>query len=464
MRTRTFELEMQLNPSQVYCAAVGMFEVNGFELVEIVEESSQIPAKVSELARVYRNPRNNRLHVLYFPGKDNDRPITDSDVATPLSRIKREVEEKCTTKLNRAVHSMVVCESNHYYIFKVDHFIYASLEDGVLTTEDSINRDYNESYLDQLTAHDAREKKKRGWQRQVFDKWQCGHFVLQALHRKINEIPDPLHLEIDETIVDAHDDYYRVGTQLVKRGYDKPHQTTLAKRVFDETSYTSIVVAETDAPMQSKVNDTTADDDLDELLSSPTDRHSPYDEVSSLLPTAKKKQSLMQRHPWLKTALIGFGIGLIVTGIIFAAAAITVATMGAGAPAIAAGVVIAGAIVGAKFGLAGAAATGVGLTALAVGTGALCATTGAVVGSVMSSRKTISISNDEIDAEQAITNSQTRIRSVTHANARVYHPEETVQEPTLKLATQQPSSASRAYANDAPSMPIVKQNKMTSGK
>lgn len=416
MRARTFEMNKQLTPSEVYCAAVGMFEVNGFELVEIVEESmqSQVPVKICERARVYRNPRDNQLHVLYFPGKDNDYPMTDSDTTTSLGHIKRDVADECKTKLAGAIHSMVVCESNRFYGFKVDHYIYASLEDGKLTTDDSINRDYDESYVERLIPHDVRDKKKRGWQRQVFDKWQCGHFVLQALHRKMNGFPDPIHLQINENIVDTHDDYYQTGKQLVKRGYDNPHQTTLPKRVIDDAVFTSTVTQDV-STTQTKASDT-HDDDLDELLREPSSTYTTLDETSALLPIAKKKPGLMQRYPWIKTALIGFGIGLLVTGIVLAAAAITVATMGAGAPAVAVGALAAGAIIGAKFGLAGAAATGVGLTAVAVGAGALCATTSGIIGAAMGPRKSASTLTSEQSNADAFTNSQARIRSVTHAN------------------------------------------------
>lgn len=418
MLSRTFKMDTQLKPSEVYCAAIGMFEANRYELVEIIEESEAYPGNISERARVYQHPKTLDLHVLYFPGKDNDEPNTAKDTTTSLRTIRKEVASKSRVDLSKAIHSMVVCESNRFYGVKVDHYIYAFTQDGTLTTDDSINRDYDESYIDALCQHDKRVKKKRGWQRMLFDDWQCGHFALQALHRKITGAHEPKRLKIDELVIGSHDEYYNTGSRLVKRGFEEDHPVTLSKSERPQLAIEKAVPSEENAI---KRHASTDDDfDVDAILNA--SRPHP-DESSPLLPRHPlKKPGFFQRHPWVKTALIGFGVGLFITGLVVAAAAITVATMGAGAPAIAAGVLTVGAVIGAKVGLAGAAATGVGLAALSVGVGGVCAATGGVVGAVASKNTAPALLTSEAP-KPAVTHSQTTIRIAIPTDIEAIQPE-----------------------------------------
>lgn len=95
------------------------------------------------------------------------------------------------------------------------------------------------------------------------------------------------------------------------------------------------------------------------------------------------KPGFFKRHPWVKPALIGLGVGLLLAGLVIGGAAITVATMGAGAPAAVAAVFGVGGIIGAKCGLVGAAATGVGFGIVAGSAGAAGAFTGVATQAVV---------------------------------------------------------------------------------
>jgi PIN domain nuclease of toxin-antitoxin system len=102
-------------------------------------------------------------------------------------------------------------------------------------------------------------------------------------------------------------------------------------------------------------------------------------------PQSEEQPGFFKRHPWIKVALIGFGVGLMIAGVVIGVAAITVATMGAGAPPAIAGAFAVGAIVGAKLGLVAgsAAATGVGFAVVVGSAGAAGAVAGCATKAVV---------------------------------------------------------------------------------
>ncbi len=211
-----FQVGRQLAPEDIYRVSVGLFDERDYELVKVIAddnfapESNRFPEGSKEVARVYRNPDDGKLHIVYYPGKDNDKPFGPGDTVEPLKRIidyyvDPQLEKVFShEELQQAEKHFIICESNTYYGFKVNHFIRAHLDQGILTTEDSINRSYDESYISSAIPHTQRSIIKTGYQTMIINDWACGFFSNESLRRQLFSQNRPSKLDIDARIVAEH--------------------------------------------------------------------------------------------------------------------------------------------------------------------------------------------------------------------------------------------------------------------
>jgi hypothetical protein len=217
----SFAMETRLNPNKVYYSAVGIFEANDFSL-RYRFMGKGLNDGEAERGRVYqKHSPNGRLYILYYPGKDNNHPYHLNDTTEPLNTIVNAFDEKILTEfgksaLEHAKKIFIVGESNTYLGFSVEHYIKASSINNILTTEDSIDRDYDESYITNLIPHTKRNAIKHGWQNMITDHWSCGHYVINAIERDIIGKPAPPAFSIDEDILKKHSEYYDIGLNASK--------------------------------------------------------------------------------------------------------------------------------------------------------------------------------------------------------------------------------------------------------
>lgn len=333
-RNNTFQMGERLTTNQLYFSAIGLFESSGYNLVSTVPV--ELSQEYTEGARIYE--KNGEYHILYYPGKDNDAPVSTKTRVHPLSTLIDKVDQYISRhdiaktlnedKLNKAKKHFLICENNTYLGCQVDHYIYAVLEldSDTFTTDDSIERKYNLSYLIKLFSDKTHHHISRGWQDQLLDTWQCGHYVLKALDRQININNPPKKLIINENMVSEHDLLFRKGYAIFSEA---------AKKQI--TSYKS-----------NKINDNNADDDFDEAFKAFDDDNevgSRFTQHRNSLPN--KKQGFFERY-----------------GKHIAAIAITWATAGAGI-----GFAV-GFTIGAPFaGIGGLVAGGI-LAGIGIGVGA----------------------------------------------------------------------------------------------
>lgn len=288
-----------LTPTQVYCAAIGAFEEDGYTLEHVIAEQNA----ENETARVYE--KNGKLFILHYPGKDNDEKPTEDKTTASLRDIinktedaLRELQEKRLyekKQLQDAHKIFIIAESNTYVVGNVAHYVTARLDGLALTIEDSIKRAYDDSYIKDVIYHRTSKELKHDWQSQYTDDWQCGHYVIAAIHRDLRGVPAPTGaFKITQNEIDEHNRLFATGV----------------------TSYTQKKEERIESykPFDAK------EDEIDALL----DADSP-----SSLPIIKKP-GFFERNPWVKNALIGAGIGLVALGVIVG----TVASFGAFAPAL----------------------------------------------------------------------------------------------------------------------------------
>lgn len=215
---KTFQSAKRLEPKEVYIATIGAFEKSNFKLQHIVRNPSTYSTLNGELARVYRKHDDGMLYVIYYPGKDNDKIGTQDNSNTALNEVIKNANEEIINffgkkQLEKAKKLFVVAESNSYYGIPVMHYIKADITNGILTTDDSIDRDYNESYLNKnpLLPHSKRVVIKRGLQPMISDTWSCGHHAIHRIFNDINGLTDPTEFSVDQKTLDDHADFYRAG-------------------------------------------------------------------------------------------------------------------------------------------------------------------------------------------------------------------------------------------------------------
>lgn len=326
----------QLQPADVYCATIGVFLQNSYNLIRIFVEGQE------NQAAIFKNPQNNELLILYYPGKDNDNEISSKNRTKPLGNIIKAVNKKLIDSelierdIEQAHHYFIVCESNVYFgIIPVHHFIKACVKNGKLTIEDSKDRSYDLSYIKKNITHCSEAVIKRGWQEQT-DTWQCGHYVIAAIARDI--IPQDKQsgiekLIIDESIINEHLQFFQRGLEKLIKNEQKNNQST-------DTNLIAIEDDEFDLPDAGSSQHTD--------ISEKKPLHAPF----------------FQRHPAVKSFLIGAGIGFaIVAAATIIVAAIVLSSGTAAVPFVFA----AGAAVGKMVGLsAGTLGTGVGLATMSM--------------------------------------------------------------------------------------------------
>lgn len=211
-----FHRKERLSPDDIYYSEIGMVENGGFELVGIIKNPGRYQAIQPEFGRVYRKFPGGRLYILYHPGKDNDTPALPGDLVEPLKNIRSHVDAIVKdnfgdSEFKRAKKLYAICENNTYLGVEIAHYVKADEDRGVLTIDDSINRNYDISNIASQFPGKQVRLIKRGWQNMLLDKWTCGHFTLEALRREIMSEPDPQKLEINEEILRRHFADYKKG-------------------------------------------------------------------------------------------------------------------------------------------------------------------------------------------------------------------------------------------------------------
>jgi hypothetical protein len=219
----------RLTAKDIYRATVGLFEDPSFSLVRVISKEADevLPIWDTELARIYKRNSDNKLYVLYYPGKDNEKPYKLEDKTESLNAIFKRVNREIIAnkicdkdELKAAKKLLLVGESNTYKSFSVAHWIKADLTNGVLTTEDSMNRNYDESGIRALCPDAVVNVIKRGWQ-MLWNKWKCGFFVIEAMRRDIYEMPTRRDLDITSKTTEEHFKLYLKGhTAIANKSAD----------------------------------------------------------------------------------------------------------------------------------------------------------------------------------------------------------------------------------------------------
>lgn len=335
-----FKIGQQLTPSEVYYAAVGLFLSKGYECTHTVE--SDIPG-VPEFGRVFT--KGGVTHVLYFPGKDNNEPMSASQTTLPLSDVITGVTKYFDDKkipmagINK---HMVVCENNNLVLFfKRHHFVYVTQR-----TMSSYNLyDSKSKKTARLTypLHDLKNilfpafaggfgcaslsTQYAGIQK---GNWECGYYTLLSLEMCMNggyvkNLPENIDDAILESIEGMHTLGFKHCHPAQPEGDDEHPDISDAEinRVFD----TDAIAAESPKPAA---------------------------------------PSFWQRHRKTKYALTGLAIGLGVLAIGVALAFAWPVVLPAVGGFIAAHMAI-GALTTATVGWLGLAAAGVAVTAVTTG-------------------------------------------------------------------------------------------------
>lgn len=287
----SFKAGQQLKPSEVYYAAVGMFLSKGFKEVARIT-SNEVGAV--ELGRIFE--KDNKLHALHFPAKDNDDEMSAERSTLPLSSVKAYMDVELSKKAFSGKHlckHVVICESNHR-----KHFVYATQHVAEKANPNDVYWHLHDSKSKKrgLTPYDLTPIKKAllpsrgavlftphyyGIQK---DRWSCGYYSLLFMEatlpednqakKKIKSFPGA----ITRDIVARFSTYYESACPTLPDAAEKEEaaeeeESVKIQPISDEAFF--------DEPSEGK--------------------------ASSLL---KKAKSFFQRHRKTKYALIGLGIGL----------------------------------------------------------------------------------------------------------------------------------------------------------
>lgn len=213
-----FKRESRLQPDDVYYAACGIFNEHQFTCIDAITGDGY----PKELAKIYRRSDDGMLYIMYYPGKDNHHPTTLENLAQPLDHIMQKANDAIAKKygtlaLNNAKKIFVLAESNTYFGVSIRHYIKGDLTDGTLTTVDSINRSYDESYVTQSKhlTHTKRKTVKTGYQNMILDNWTCGYHSLEAIERDIMGQAAPKEFKVTDDVITKHDRYYKSGFNTV---------------------------------------------------------------------------------------------------------------------------------------------------------------------------------------------------------------------------------------------------------
>lgn len=209
-------LPKRLRPKEVYYSIAGIFAANP---CYSLEHTVYLPtgARPDEYARIYRHNETSELHILYYPGKDNDEALHQGNNTESLrfimSSVNTAAEEKySSTDLAQANKLFVICANNTFCLMPVWHYLLGIWSKQVLTTEDSLYWSYSLQYVADLLPH--QEWKQLGHNHQSFwwDNQSCGNHVIKNAHRHIDGgLAPPLRQVIDEASLDRHHQLYQLG-------------------------------------------------------------------------------------------------------------------------------------------------------------------------------------------------------------------------------------------------------------
>lgn len=242
-----FKVGRQLAPSEVYYAAVGMLLSNGYECTHTVESDV---LGVPEFGRVFK--KDGLTHVLYFPGKDNDEPMSPSQTTPTLRGILTKVNNflqdnrgDIPSDVNKHI---IVCENNTLGLWRRNHFVYANLQPTFCSLYDAQSKKqfglrYNLGLLKNIlfpayaNGHGGTSMgvKYAGVQK---GNWECGYYtvllMMKALGVNHHVFDEAYRLpsDITQTIADISQDYYETGMRSLEA--NKPEDSNELSDTFDD--------------------------------------------------------------------------------------------------------------------------------------------------------------------------------------------------------------------------------------
>lgn len=166
--------------------------------LQTLEDENVVP---TDLGCLFRD-NSGGLHVIHYPGKDNDNPITPDNTTTSLRVIRNGAQKKLKELANQELEGVTYSEEallqakQHYFVCEMEkgvrHFVYVCYEPQArrLLVEDSMRRDYPITYLINLfQGKDDSDPLKVTYQKNHYQKrrrlqdWQCGYHAALAFKR-----------------------------------------------------------------------------------------------------------------------------------------------------------------------------------------------------------------------------------------------------------------------------------------
>lgn len=330
----------QLQPGDVFYAIAGVFVKAKYELVErIADEYAQQPD-----ALVFRSPdESERLHILYYPAKDNDTAGKDVPLKTILARVQKKL---LTSDTKLAIEHFIIEESNSLKLLglpikQAAHYVAALRENNCLTIEDSIKRavvEYDTTYIQEAIKSNKAFMEVTG---QQHDHWACGHFVIEAHRRKIEDREFNTDFRITNEVLAEH-------KQLMASG---------------------LSLRQSDPAIESSEDFSMSEDDISQVS-------------SAKLPAATKPaiaNNAQQQHIMAYNILMGAAIGTILLLAVIAVLGIGILTGGFGIPALAGLAITIAATLTTLQATFGSILTGLVIAGVPAITGALFGTIGGIL-------------------------------------------------------------------------------------
>jgi hypothetical protein len=207
---KRFLSDEELRPSEMYPAAVGIFESMPNRFKRVCIAANENDPQAPEYARAYRSLDTQRIHIVYYPARDVEqtrRAVTVysvDELAIPANKILSDV--LTPMELHTAVKHFIIAQSGDYGPTVAKHYVYARQQDNGLIIEDSKNPliPYNtKENLQRAIRSEANHPDgfhhmpaeprvhQHGFQTNLIDKPLCGHYTLQALRRNLANEPIP---------------------------------------------------------------------------------------------------------------------------------------------------------------------------------------------------------------------------------------------------------------------------------
>ncbi len=259
-RNPAFSRGTQLKPLAVYAAALGVFaSYPEYECIAVIHGDDH--GGTTERARIYRKKTDeaeDQYHVLYYPGKDNENPLSLANTTLPLKEIREYVDQQIKIKhpdipSAQIIKHFFICESNGFRIplpFSSRHFIYGKVTHNTAHMEDSMGTARAWLYAESGAAAAITDLTEvtsthRGWQG-LSDKWQCGYYMLAALHRNLDATRvTPEYFAITQNEVDDYERFFQVGADAIET--DAEEENDAKQRISSESESDEGIEEQVDA-------------------------------------------------------------------------------------------------------------------------------------------------------------------------------------------------------------------------